>query len=85
LSFVSQTPLTQTSAPAAAVHVPFSVGFMWAPSVGMGVPFARSGVHECAVSLHHLPAPHSASVVQVLPHAPVVVSQMGPACIPVVH
>jgi hypothetical protein len=35
--------------------------------------------------LHQLPAPHSASVWQAVVHAPVVVSQYGPGCVPVVH
>ena len=71
----SQTPLEQTSVAAAAVHVPLSVGFVCAVSVGIGVPFARVGVHCPSVSSHQLPAPHSASVVQLLVQAPVVVLQ----------
>jgi hypothetical protein len=50
LSIGSQTPLWQTSAPAAAVHVPFSVGLVCSGSIGMGVPFGRSGVHASLVS-----------------------------------
>lgn len=61
LSFTSHTPLTQTSAPAAAVHVPLSVGLVWAVSVGTAVPFASCGTHWCIVSLHHLPVAQSAS------------------------
>jgi hypothetical protein len=40
LFFVSHTPLLQTAVAAAAVHVPFSVGFVWSTSVGIPVPFA---------------------------------------------
>jgi hypothetical protein len=67
LSFVSQTPLVQTRVPAAAVHTPFRVGFVWAVSVGTAVPFVSCGVHMCAVSLHQLPAVQSASTL----HPPV--------------
>jgi hypothetical protein len=81
----SHTLLAQTSAAAAAVHVPLSVGFACAASVGMAVPFARVGVHCPSDSSHQLPAPHSASVVQALVHAPVVVLQNCPGCVPVVH
>jgi len=85
LSLVSHTPLTQTTVPAAAVHVPFSVGPVWAASVGTATPFASWGVHMCAVSLHQLPAPQSASVKQAVPHEPVVGLQNGPGCVPVVQ
>ena len=50
--------------PAADVQVPFSVGFVWFPSVGMRVPFGSVGVHMCAVSLHQLPVVQSASTLQ---------------------
>jgi hypothetical protein len=82
---VSQTPVVQTSVAAAAVQVPFSVGFVCGASVGIGVAFASVGVHLPRASSHQLPAPHSASVVQVVVQAPVVVSQNGPGCVPVVH
>jgi hypothetical protein len=64
LSFVSQTPLLQTSVPAAAVQTPFSVGFVCAVSVGMPTPFASWGVHSWAVSLHQLPEGQSESTLQ---------------------
>jgi hypothetical protein len=64
LSFTSQTPLAQTSAPAAVVHVPFRVGFVWLASVGTAVPFASCATHACIVSLHHLPVEQSASTLQ---------------------
>ena len=61
---MSQTPLVQTSAPAATVHTPFSVGLEWAVSVGTAAPFASWGAQTCAVSLHQLPAAQSASTSQ---------------------
>ena len=64
LSLLAHTPLTQTSAPAAAEQTPFSVGLEWAASVGTATPFASWGVHWCAVSLHQLPAAQSASTSQ---------------------
>jgi hypothetical protein len=64
LSLVSQTPLVQVSVAAAAVQVPSSVGFAWAPSLGTGVPLATVGRHMCIVSLHQVPAAQSASTLQ---------------------
>jgi hypothetical protein len=61
LSFVSHTVLVQTSAPAAIVHVPSSVGLECAPSVGRGWPLATVGAQRCVVSLHHVPVAQSAS------------------------
>jgi hypothetical protein len=61
LSVVSQTPLAHASAPAAAVHIPLSVGELCGGSVGTGIPFATAGVHACVVSLHQSPAGQSAS------------------------
>jgi hypothetical protein len=83
--FVSQTPVVHTSVAAAAVQVPLSVGFVCGASVGTGVLFGSVGVHLPSASSHQLPAPHWASVVQVVVQAPVVVLQIGPGCIPVVH
>jgi hypothetical protein len=78
LSFVSQTPLWQTSVAAAAVHVPFRVGFACGGSDGTTVPFDNCGRHADMLSSHHCPVAQSASVtqppggMQVLfrPHAP---------------
>src|SRR3977135_3654060 len=61
---MSQTPLTHTSAPAAGVHMPPSVGFVCGASVGTAVPFMSFGVHMCAISLHQLPPAQSASTLQ---------------------
>jgi hypothetical protein len=71
----SQTPLAQTRVAAAAVQVPLSVGFVCGASVGIAVAFGSVGLHLPSASSHQLPAPHSASLVQVLSHAPVVVLQ----------
>ena len=49
---------------------------------GTGSPFATFGWQTPAAPLrlsHQLPAPHSASVVHAVPHAPVVALQNGPA------
>ena len=67
LSFASQTPLWQTRAAAAAVHVPFKVGFVWAGSVGNAEPFTSCGVQMCVVSLHQFPAGQLLSTVQAPP------------------
>ena len=64
LSFVSHTPAAQTSVPAAAVHVAFSVGFVCGGSFGMFCPFASLGVQTCVVSSHQLPPVRSASTSQ---------------------
>jgi hypothetical protein len=64
LSPVSQTPLVQTRAPAAVVHIPFSVGFECAPSVGTAPPLAIFAVHAWELSLHQLPLVQSASTLQ---------------------
>jgi hypothetical protein len=62
---LSQTPLWQTSAPASAEQVPFSVGSVCGASVGTFCPLASVGTHMCAVSLHHVPAVvQSASTLQ---------------------
>ena len=63
---MSQTPLTQVSRPAAALHVPFSVGSgaLCAPSVGTGRPLPTLGMQVCAVSSHQLPPVQSASTLQ---------------------
>jgi len=63
---LSQTPLAQVSAPAAVVHMPFSVVSLWAGSVGTAMPFGTVGAHMWAVSLHQVPAAQSASTVQPL-------------------
>jgi hypothetical protein len=57
--------LAQTSAPAPAVHMPFSVGFVCGPSVGRAPPFAIFGVQVCTLSSHQLPPEQSASTLQV--------------------
>jgi hypothetical protein len=64
LSFVSHTPLVHTRVPAAAVHVPSSVGLVCAPSTGTAVPLASCPVQMCVVSSHQLPAVQSASTLQ---------------------
>jgi hypothetical protein len=61
LSFVSHTALAHTSAPAAAVHVPFNVGLVCAGSVATAVPFASFGVQVCVLSAHQSAATQSAS------------------------
>jgi hypothetical protein len=74
LSVVSQTALVQTKAPAAAVHVPSSVGFVWGgESVGIIVPFASVGTHIFAVSLHQSPVGQTEST-----EHPTVVLTWGP-------
>jgi hypothetical protein len=68
----SQTPETHARDPIVVVQVP----------PGTGSPFATFAWQTPAAPLrlsHHLPAPHSASVVHVLPQTPVVVLQNGPA------
>src|SRR5262249_41631284 len=77
LSAGSQTPLSQTTVPAAAVHVPSIFGLVCPESVGTGVPFGSLGVHMCMLMLHQSLAPHSASVVQPWPHVLVVVSHVA--------
>jgi hypothetical protein len=77
LSFVSHTPDTQARPPSVVVHVPPGT---WIPLLTFG--WQMPGPER---SSHQLPAPHSASAKQLLPHAPVVVSQYGPACVPVVQ
>ena len=64
LSVASQTPLMHTSAPAWAVQVLLSVGFICGPSVGISVPLETFGVHMWALSLHQLPPEQSASTLQ---------------------
>jgi hypothetical protein len=64
LSFVSQTPPTQTSFPAAAVHVPFSVGFVCGASVGTAVPLGSCAVQVVVLSSHQSPLMQSASASQ---------------------
>jgi hypothetical protein len=64
LSTVSQTPLEQTSVPASVVHLPFKVGFVWVPSVGIGIPFASFAVQVFVASSHHLPIVQSPSTLQ---------------------
>src|SRR6186713_557446 len=61
---VSQTPLWQTSAEARLVHVPSSVGFVCAASVGIAVLLASLGVQAWSVSLHQWPPVQSASTLQ---------------------
>jgi hypothetical protein len=39
----------------------------------------------CPTSSHQLPFPHAASLKQVVPHAPLVRLQNGPACVPTVQ
>ena len=63
LSAGSQTPLTQTTAPAAAVQTPFSVG-LWPGSLGIAVPFGSFGVHVLTDSSHQSAAGHWESSVQ---------------------
>jgi hypothetical protein len=60
----SQTPVVQTSVAAAAVQLPFSVGFVCGASVGIGVAFASVGVHFATDSSHQLPARQFESIVQ---------------------
>jgi hypothetical protein len=64
LPLSSQTPLWHTRAPAAAEQVPFSVGFVCGPSVGIAVPFASVAVQVCIDSSHHCSAAQSASTSQ---------------------
>ena len=64
LSFGSHTPLWQTSAPAAAVHVPFSVGFVCGGSLGIAVPFGSCALHVLTLMSHHMSVAQSASVLQ---------------------
>jgi hypothetical protein len=68
---VSQTPATHARVATAPLHAP----------PGTGLPFCTFGWQRPAAVtlLHQLPAPHSLSVVQLLPHAPVVVLQKAPA------
>jgi hypothetical protein len=73
LSAVSHTPLMQTRAPFAGVQVP-PIG----AAGGSGSPFALLGVHTPA--WHQSAGGQSASTAHVVPQAPVVVSQMVPAC-----
>ncbi len=61
---MSQTPLTQVSAPAPAVHVPLSVGAVCGGSLGTGAPFASFGVQVWVLSWHQLPPAQSASTSQ---------------------
>jgi hypothetical protein len=74
LSVVLQTPLTQALAASVTMHVP----------PGTACPFGTSGWQMPGVPIrvsHHCPGvvAHSALVVHVSPHAPVMVSQFGPA------
>jgi hypothetical protein len=73
----SHTPATHARSPRGVVHVP----------PGTGLPFCTRGWQRPAAVtlLHQLPVPHSASVVQVFPHAPEARLQKGPACVPVVQ
>jgi hypothetical protein len=64
LSLGSHTPDVHTSAPAAVVQVPLSVGFACVGSLGTGWPFGNVGVHVCVPSSHQLPAAQSASTSQ---------------------
>jgi hypothetical protein len=64
LSAVSQTPLAQTSAAAAVVHVPSRVGPVWGPSVGIAAPLASFAVQVWVVSWHHWPPVQSPSTLQ---------------------
>jgi len=72
LSFRSQTAETHARAPRIAVHVP----------PGTWIPFDVFGwqtpVPLPARSSHQLPVPHSASVKQAFPHAPVATLQKAP-------
>jgi hypothetical protein len=61
---VSQTPLVHVSAPAAAVQVPLSVGFVCGGSVGTTIPLGSVGKQAFMLSLHHLPVGQSASTLQ---------------------
>jgi hypothetical protein len=81
LSRGSQTPLTQVSAPVAAVHEPASTGAVCAVSEGMPMPLAILGEHCSAEMLHHcvlvLQSPSAAQPLtagtqspEMLPHAP---------------
>jgi hypothetical protein len=72
--FGSQTPAVHTSVAAAAVQVPLSVGFLCGASVGIGVAFARVGVHFAVASSHQFPVRQFASAVQ-----PTRVSMAGPS------
>jgi hypothetical protein len=68
---VSQTPETHARAPSVVVHVPPGTGLPLV-TCGWQIPLPERLSHQ-------LPAPHSASVKQALPHAPVAVLQKGPA------
>jgi hypothetical protein len=63
-SVASHAPLVQTSAAAAALHLPSNVGLACAASVGIAVPFESCGVHVCTDALHQLPPVQSASTLQ---------------------
>jgi hypothetical protein len=76
---VSHAPVRHARAPSDIVHVP----------PGTGWPFDVFGWHMPVPtpprSLHQFPTPHSTSVKHVVPHAPLVALQNGPACVPVVQ
>ena len=67
LSLGSQIPVTQTMAPAPAVHTPSRCDPGMVPvvgSVGMAVPLASFAMHRWAPSLHHCAAVQSGSTLQ---------------------
>ncbi len=69
-SAVSQTPVAQTMAPTAVVHVPSSVG-VWPADVGTGRPFAMSTAHVLATASHHCALVQLESVTHAFEQAPV--------------
>jgi hypothetical protein len=75
-SSVSQTPDAQIAVPTACVQR-WAIGGAWVGASGMSAPFVSFAVH--VVALHHSVVSQSASTRQVEPHAPVTVSQTGPA------
>jgi hypothetical protein len=64
LFVVVQAALRQTSAPAPAVHMPFSVGKLCGGSTGIGVPFDNFGIHVLCDSKHQDWDEHWASLEQ---------------------
>ena len=64
LSLVSQTPLVHTSIPAAALHVPSSVGLLCGASDGNALALGSVGRQAFMLTSHHLPMGQSASTLQ---------------------
>ena len=86
---VSQTPDAQTSAPAAALHVPSITGVPWLASVGMLAPFGCSAPQTAAATLHHAegqsPSTAQALAAKHLPFAPQKPERQTVAALLLVH